>query len=486
MSQATMHLVPNIFTPTLAFDFSIIPERLVWNNLASVPLLSTGWNYYPGVQVWDEVNYYTYDHAWGTSVDPTVGGTDPNWSPQLGDLTFIFKNAAFHPTSSTFYNFKVEIIGAYAYNGDDHARDVIMIGLSDDNTSNTPGFWIQSYLAVTPSSVSAAAGTATVRLSVVDNFGVEIAGKFLYPFTDIDVVYDATTGSTTPLDPNTYYSESIEILSGCSDIYAKSGTGSTGSWLQLRSGTDSVDVSVQNTDGHTYQYSNLKDYGLRFDSNTGTDDTDPMLGRTGIVGLYDTGSTVIWRGSRCGTSLRGEGITFHTITFNLQNGYAIQQDLISPGPLTYLIAEGTGYNVSNYRFERLGYHMLGWATSSTATTPDYPTNYTFIVNTDMVLYAVWQIQTHLVRFHDSYTPGNDVIAQETVTHGQNVPVASIPVPGQTYSGRKFQQPGFYYFSGWAGSLTNITDDTDVFAMWDFSPIWVMKNGNWVKYDPTES
>ena len=175
----------------------------------------------------------------------------------------------------------------------------------------------------------------------------------------------------------------------------------------------------------------------------------------------------------------------YDLTYNLVGGYGIKSNQITAGPIVYQVAKGTSVNILNdWRIEKLGNTISGWIEGSTT----YATNNVpggAGIQRAMTVNAKWVATTHTVKFHDGYTSGNDVIKTVTVTHGGSVASGDIPVPGQTYSGRKFAKGGFYRFAGWSGSTTNILDNTDLVAMWEFVPIWVMKNGQWVKYHPTE-
>ncbi|HRT82298.1 MAG TPA: InlB B-repeat-containing protein, partial [Oscillospiraceae bacterium] len=84
-----------------------------------------------------------------------------------------------------------------------------------------------------------------------------------------------------------------------------------------------------------------------------------------------------------------------------------------------------------------GYNFLGWAPSSTATTP--VTSYNFQA-TDSTLYAVWGLITYTVSFDLNGGSGTTPTSQ-TGTPGTNV---SLPAQGN------IQKPG-YKFLGWAES-----------------------------------
>lgn len=171
-------------------------------------------------------------------------------------------------------------------------------------------------------------------------------------------------------------------------------------------------------------------------------------------------------------------------------GYIVTDSAIAHTASAWYAASTRPVFPSAWRVKQLGYNATGWSSTNDGT-KDYdisaqlatltgPTNY----------YATFNIKTYTVTFHDGFTPGNDIIKKVTVAYDNDVPQADIPVSGQTYTYydgtvHKFKKPGFYTFAGWSGSLTRIKDNIDVYAMWEFIPIWVMTNGQWVKYDPVE-
>lgn len=190
----------------------------------------------------------------------------------------------------------------------------------------------------------------------------------------------------------------------------------------------------------------------------------------------------------------------YKVVLDLQGGYAStgsgsdDGESITTGPITRW--KQVGQTISfTYSYMKLGSTMKGYATSAGGSVV-YPysdanptINYTN--NAPATLYAVWEPQQYKVRFHDGYTrSGSDVIKEVLVPFGGSVPDSQLPVPGQTYNGRVFQKPGGAAFTRWSGSYRNITSDSDVVAIWDFTPVWIcVLSGNrhiWIKYEPKEA
>lgn len=151
-------------------------------------------------------------------------------------------------------------------------------------------------------------------------------------------------------------------------------------------------------------------------------------------------------------------------------------------------------------FKRTGAKILGLDKSSSAEeTASYPLPWTYSGNTPIVVYAVWKIKEYHVKFHDGYSDeGHDIIDDIKVKYGQSVPDASVPKVGKKYKYtdgkvKLFGKPGFYYFAGWSGDWTNVTEDRDLEAIWQFAPIWICKmvgtgsaaHKEWIPYTPKE-
>ena len=99
---------------------------------------------------------------------------------------------------------------------------------------------------------------------------------------------------------------------------------------------------------------------------------------------------------------------------------------------------------------RDGYTFTGWDKSFTNIT----------ANTD--IHAQYTIKTYIVRFLDW---NNTVLDTQTINHGSNATPPSNPV-----------REG-YTFTGWQGSYTNITANTDIIATYEKNTVHNIKIGN---------
>lgn len=183
----------------------------------------------------------------------------------------------------------------------------------------------------------------------------------------------------------------------------------------------------------------------------------------------------------------------YLITLNFQGGYAVVGDNpetdIWAGPLSTWKKYGARYS-NSYRWVKRGYVMQGFNTSSSATTASYPAAVNYSGNTPITLYAIWKANTYTVRFHDGYSPaGSDILSTSQVVYGNSVPASQVPKVGQVYHGKVFRKPGTYTFRGWSGNYQNVDSNTEVYAVWEFVPLWINvrigANLVWVPYWPVE-
>lgn len=120
---------------------------------------------------------------------------------------------------------------------------------------------------------------------------------------------------------------------------------------------------------------------------------------------------------------------------------------------------------------KTGKSFLGWSANKSATSPDYLPGASYTKNEPIKLYAVYGVQKFTVTFdlrEGQYTGGGDLVQQ--VEYGKDAVLPNDP----TYKGKVFK--------GWIGEHTNIIRDTTIYALWNGSPVWIMKNDKeWHSY-----
>ena len=116
-------------------------------------------------------------------------------------------------------------------------------------------------------------------------------------------------------------------------------------------------------------------------------------------------------------------------------------------------------------YTRDGYDLIGWSTSSTATTPTYSCGGSYTSNSSVTLYAVWRLKTYTLRYYLNDGSGS-LINTVTKTHGVNV---TLPSSVSTRTG--------YTAIGWATSSTattaqyNLGGTYSTNASEDFYVVW---------------
>ena len=123
--------------------------------------------------------------------------------------------------------------------------------------------------------------------------------------------------------------------------------------------------------------------------------------------------------------------------------------------------------------EQSARQFIGYSKDAASNSAEYPVESHYIENIPVDLYAIFSIPTYTVTFTDGYK-GEILSSILNVPYGGAVTPPPDPV-----------RPG-YIFAGWLGNYNYIIADTEIPAIWSFTPIWIMsKNGNWVKYEPKE-
>ena len=167
----------------------------------------------------------------------------------------------------------------------------------------------------------------------------------------------------------------------------------------------------------------------------------------------------------------------YEVVFN-GNG-ADNLDAMSSQSFTYDVEEALSAN----KFEKTGYHFLGWATSQGATVAEYSDgqkvrNLVAQVNGTYTLYAVWEINTYTVTFDSN---GGSAVKMQSVQYGKT---ANEPDPAPTKTG--------YTFVGWYSGETPydfgaVTADITLTAKWKVSTFNVTFNAGdgQFRYEQTE-
>lgn len=469
MASATMHIVSDIYAPSSLATFYIDPSKVTWSNGTSNVGSAAGWNVVSDsstnpLYLYIGQDAYRYSHAYYVHIPP--GG----WAPDpFGTLTFRFPDAAVKVATGDRYTLKVDFVTGWAFNGDnDHGRDIGIITLSNDNDSIPfKGFWVNAMVIGNQGGANNhCAVSITIRLSIVNSAGTTQSGTFYYPFTGLNSVYDVPTVGPGEKKPNGDYAESAEILSNCTQIYAETNS-KLSLWYGPSGSKSRADVSGLN--GQSFSYtSGVAGSGLWFCNNSdnmGVSDTS-----VGIVGLFSSGAQIQWRGSDCGTHIRGESMLT-----------TIKYDGNAPAGATTSNVPGNQYKAKKHDLTLSSqvptctgsgrrYTFKGWSKTESGSVAYQPGG-TFTednVNGSITLYAIWE-PAYLITLNlqGGYAWINNKW-DSTSPIGDWVPGGSSYTPGYT-----LQRLG-YTFGGWSttagGSpyqfpVQNVTGPMTFYAIW---------------------
>lgn len=155
----------------------------------------------------------------------------------------------------------------------------------------------------------------------------------------------------------------------------------------------------------------------------------------------------------------------YSVAFNANGG--------TGAPATQYATQGKATKISKTEPTRDGYDFLGWATSSTATTAEYPAGAKFTPTANSTLYAVWEAATvtYTITLNangGTFSDGNVTISYE-VEEGEVFSIPLLSFADQTFEGKMLL--------GWALSSNSIdvdyetidtitpTSDMILYAVW---------------------
>ena len=275
----------------------------------------------------------------------------------------------------------------------------------------------------------------------------QYAGFYLIPIDEIEVETQAAVTVSVKLSGSGTIQVPVESSYNYGDIVYTASCGSGGLLL---------DNFNTRADGRVKLFTTDSLYTITYDANGGTGapaaQSKPYGAALTLSSMVPTREGYIflgWATSRTATEAQYQPGASYT-TEGDATLYAVWQ------PKTYLITydanggmgapsaqtktHGTALTLSGTAPTREGYDFVGWATSKTATEAQYQPGYSYTVEGNATLYAVWQQRTYSVVYDAN--GGTGAPAAQTKTHGTALILSSM-VP--TREG--------YIFLGWATSRT---------------------------------
>lgn len=153
---------------------------------------------------------------------------------------------------------------------------------------------------------------------------------------------------------------------------------------------------------------------------------------------YEPGSTYTSNASRTLYAIwESNTPTTYTVNYNGNGG--------TGAPMTQTKTHGISLVLSTVRPYRNGYTFKGWATSSSAASASYAPGSSYTSNSNITLYAVWEINTYDVTYYAN--GGSGAPSAQTKTHGSSLTLSTVRPSRAGYS-----------FKGWATSASAATGE----------------------------
>jgi len=402
-------------TTTMAIQYIQVDTTQLWNLYSYEKSLNRASSAY------ESASWTAYQNALTNAENILAGGVDQN------TINTAYSNLV---SAVTGLNIKV------TYNGNGATTGM--------ETVTTPQYYpLYSNVSASATSIS----TPEYNFATVDL--ADYSSLFLrgYLCTGWSTSSTATQGSAT-LTMSANSVSGVALYAAWSPISytlkynanPPSGLTSTGN-VADQSCSYNVDVTIQQNDYSVANYK-FKEWNLKADGSGTT---------------YTPGQVV-----RNFSSTNGDTINLYAIweadTVNITLNRNRSKDGIEIEVLTgptetkaYAFTIGSTVDLTQYKMTAVGYEHLGWATSASATTPNYTTTFT-VPNTAQTLHAVWQKKSISVSYtlYDGVLSGSGyTIAGTTVEYQGTV---NLPDADQiTRTGCNF--------TGWVASVADANGKT---------------------------
>ncbi len=319
----------------------------------------------------------------------------------------------------------------------------------------------------------------------VSNLTSEVNGSVtlyaIWKANTFTVKFDANTASGEMADVDVIYDSEVS-LPECG--FTKTGYTFIG-WSQTSDGavilTDAEYDNLKTEEGDEvtlYAIWSENSYTLTFDKNGGDGENIPAT----VYG-YETNVTLPrnvftktgyvlsgWSLTRDGEQVYANGQEVNHINPD-KNGTVTLYAVWTPVKYTVKFDGNTGegsmeslamtYDIytelTANTFTKEGYHFLGWSTAASGaveyTDAQSVRNLTTTDGKEVILYAVWEINTYTVTFVYKNSAGVEMTTPVKVTHGDDA-----TLPSDFTLTPKQDDTHHFVFGGWSNPITNITSD----------------------------
>lgn len=159
----------------------------------------------------------------------------------------------------------------------------------------------------------------------------------------------------------------------------------------------------------------------------------------------------------------------YNVHYNLNGGY-VGDDSSYGGTIPDTVKHhNQNLTLTNTKPCKEGLTFIGWSTSPTGSV-NYVQGSVYRKNEPVTLYAIYDVPSFTVTFDlrgGTYTGGELV---QKVKYGQNATLPNDPTKAENQ------------FKGWIGEYTNVTHDVTIYALWNGSPVWIVKSDKkWHSY-----
>jgi len=290
-----------------------------------------------------------------------------------------------------------------------------------------------------------------------------------------DTTQVAKSDSSTELELNTFTKLGYSFAG-----WATSSSASTPDY------TDGESITWFNTNKTLYAVWTAEDQTITFKANGGVGDDTTQVAKTDSSTVLELNtftklgySFAGWATSSSASTpdyTDGESITWFNTNTTLYAVWTAEDQTITfkanggVGDDTTQVAKSdSSTELELNTFTKLGYSFAGWATSSSASTPDYTDNQSITwFNTNTTLYAVWVADDHTITFKANGGVGDDTTQVAKSDSSTMLDVNPFNKPGHTFVGWSLDPDATDATYLNQEEITWFKEDTTFYAIWSIN------------------